>query len=160
MSDGARKRTLADWVVKTKKQVVKLYAITKWARDAETVQKCMASDAFLSMLCTSYHFPEYHCFPHESEPAIRRCHERPDICKRKPRPCQVQDHYTPSRLSSRVPCRRLRNHDLLTSLDVLTTGTYQRLPSAIKVFSIFCMLGLCSCLSIEIYHSNHSLNRC
>lgn len=28
---------------------------------------------------------------------------------------------------------RLRNHDLLTSLDVLTTGTYRRLPSAIKV---------------------------
>lgn len=46
MSDSARKRTLADWVVKTKKQVVKLYAITKWARDAETVQKCMASGAF------------------------------------------------------------------------------------------------------------------
>ncbi|KAG6862349.1 hypothetical protein C0995_016047 [Termitomyces sp. Mi166 len=43
MSDSARKRTLADWVVKTKKQVVKLYAVTKWARDAETVQKCMVS---------------------------------------------------------------------------------------------------------------------
>ena len=27
----------------------------------------------------------------------------------------------------------LRNHDLLTSLDVLTTGTYRRLPTAIKV---------------------------
>lgn len=27
---------------------------------------------------------------------------------------------------------RLRNHDLLTSLDVLTTGSYRRLPSAIK----------------------------
>jgi mediator of RNA polymerase II transcription subunit 14 len=53
MSDAARKRTLADWVVKTKKQVVKLYAITKWARDADTVQKCMASDALLSMLYTS-----------------------------------------------------------------------------------------------------------
>ncbi|KAG5352189.1 hypothetical protein C0989_003270 [Termitomyces sp. Mn162] len=43
MSDSARKRTLADWVVKTKKQVVKLYAVTKWTRDAETVQKCMVS---------------------------------------------------------------------------------------------------------------------
>lgn len=30
---------------------------------------------------------------------------------------------------------RLRNHDLLTSLDVLTTGSYRRLPSAIKVRS-------------------------
>ena len=28
---------------------------------------------------------------------------------------------------------RLRNHDILTSLDVLSTGTYRRLPSAIKV---------------------------
>lgn len=28
---------------------------------------------------------------------------------------------------------RLRNHDLLTSLDVLTTGSYRRLPSAIQV---------------------------
>lgn len=41
MSDSARKRTLADWVVKTKKQVVKLFAVVKWARDANTVQKCM-----------------------------------------------------------------------------------------------------------------------
>lgn len=41
MSDAARKRTVADWVVKTKKQVVKLYAVAKWARDADAVQKCM-----------------------------------------------------------------------------------------------------------------------
>lgn len=43
MSDSARKRILADWVVKTKKQVVKLYAVAKWARDADAVQKCMVS---------------------------------------------------------------------------------------------------------------------
>jgi hypothetical protein len=41
MSDPARKRTLADWVVRSKKQVVKLYALAKWARDADAVQKCM-----------------------------------------------------------------------------------------------------------------------
>jgi hypothetical protein len=74
MSDGARKRTLADWVVTTKKQVVKLYAITKWARDAETVQKCMASDAFSSRLYMPYTLwssaSEYHCISHESKPAI------------------------------------------------------------------------------------------
>jgi Mediator complex subunit MED14 len=46
MSDTARKRVLADWVVKTKKQVVKLYAVTKWARDAGTVQKCMVRYVF------------------------------------------------------------------------------------------------------------------
>ena len=43
MSDTARKRTIADWVVKTKKQVVKLYAVTRWARDAKDVQKAMVS---------------------------------------------------------------------------------------------------------------------
>ncbi|KAG6821038.1 hypothetical protein H0H93_007928 [Arthromyces matolae] len=47
MSDSARKRILADWVVKTKKQAVKLYAVVKWSRDAETVQKCMNITAFL-----------------------------------------------------------------------------------------------------------------
>lgn len=48
MSDPARKRTIADWVVKTKKQVVKLYAVMKWARDADDVQKAMVSIGFLS----------------------------------------------------------------------------------------------------------------
>ena len=41
MSDAVRKRTLADFVVKTKKQVVKLYVVAKWARDAAAVQKAM-----------------------------------------------------------------------------------------------------------------------
>lgn len=41
MSDIQRKRTLAEWVVKTKKQIVKLYAVVKWSRDAAVVQKAM-----------------------------------------------------------------------------------------------------------------------
>ena len=41
MSDNTRKRTLAEFVVKTKKQVVKLYVAAKWARDADAVQKAM-----------------------------------------------------------------------------------------------------------------------
>lgn len=44
MSKEARARTIADWVVKTKKQVVKLYAVVKWSRDADTVQKAMVSE--------------------------------------------------------------------------------------------------------------------
>jgi mediator of RNA polymerase II transcription subunit 14 len=40
-SDNDRKRTLAEFVVRNKKQVAKLYALAKWARDADTVQKCM-----------------------------------------------------------------------------------------------------------------------
>lgn len=43
MSDVNRKRKLADWVVATKKQVVKLYAVVKWSRDAAAVQKAMVS---------------------------------------------------------------------------------------------------------------------
>ncbi|GLB37299.1 putative MED14-domain-containing protein [Lyophyllum shimeji] len=98
MSDSARKRTLADWVVKTKKQVVKLYAVAKWARDAETVQKCMNITAFLMTQ------------NHQFEGAMEGL------------------KYTRESLDP----ARLRNHDLLTSLDVLTTGSYLRLPTCIK----------------------------
>ncbi|KAJ3733741.1 MED14-domain-containing protein [Lentinula guzmanii] len=98
MSDAARKRTLADWVVKTKKQVVKLYAIVKWSRDAETVQKCMNITAFLMDQNRQF------------EDAIQGL-------------TYARESLDPA---------RLRNHDLLTSLDVLTFGTYKRLPTRIK----------------------------
>ncbi|KAF9220121.1 MED14-domain-containing protein [Gyrodon lividus] len=98
MSDTARKRTIADWVVKIKKQVVKLYAITKWARDAETVQKCMNITAFLMNQNQQFE---------DAMAGLTYARESLDPA-------------------------RLRNHDLLTSLDVLTSGTYKRLPSGIK----------------------------
>ncbi|KAI6045803.1 mediator complex subunit MED14-domain-containing protein [Pisolithus marmoratus] len=102
MSDAARKRTLADWVVKTKKQVVKLYAVMKWARDADTVQTCMNITAFLMNQNQQF--------------------------------LDVIDRLTFAKES--LDPARLRNHDLLTSLDVLTSGTYKRLPSAIKEYFI------------------------
>ncbi|RDX48026.1 MED14-domain-containing protein [Lentinus brumalis] len=89
MSDAARKRSLADWVVRMKKQVVKLYAIAKWSRDAGVVQKAMNQQFEDAILGLKY----------------------------------GRDSLDPA---------RLRNHDLLTSLDVLTTGTYRRLPACIK----------------------------
>ncbi|KZT67209.1 MED14-domain-containing protein [Daedalea quercina L-15889] len=98
MSDAARKRTLADWVVKTKKQVVKLYAIVKWSRDAGVVQKAMNITAFLMDQNRQFE---------EAIHGLKYAKESLDPA-------------------------RLRNHDLLTSLDVLTTGSYRRLPSAIQ----------------------------
>ncbi|KAJ7647579.1 mediator complex subunit MED14-domain-containing protein [Roridomyces roridus] len=98
MSDSARKRTLADWVVKIKKQVVKLYAVVKWSRDAATVQKCMNITAFLMNQNQQF------------EEAIRGLN-------------YAKESLDPA---------RLRNHDLLTSLDVLTTGSYHGLPTMIK----------------------------
>jgi hypothetical protein len=85
MSDSARKRTLADWVVKTKKQVVKLYAVVKWSRDADTVQKCMVYiGRMYCCLKTQLEYLEYHCFPYEPESAIRRNHAWSNLCQRKP----------------------------------------------------------------------------
>ncbi|KAJ7755751.1 mediator complex subunit MED14-domain-containing protein [Mycena maculata] len=98
MSDSARKRTLADWVVKTKKQVVKLYAVVKWSRDADTVQKCMNITAFLMNQNQQF------------EDSIHGLN-------------YAKESLDPS---------RLRNHDLITSLDVLTTGSYHGLPTRIK----------------------------
>ncbi|KAF8904360.1 mediator complex subunit MED14-domain-containing protein [Gymnopilus junonius] len=102
MSDTARKRTMADWVVKTKKQVVKLLAVAKWSRDAETVQKCMNITAFLMNQNQQF------------EDTIRALNF-------------AKESLDPA---------RLRNHDLLTSLDVLTTGSYLRLPTCIKELAI------------------------
>ncbi|KAJ7782911.1 mediator complex subunit MED14-domain-containing protein [Mycena metata] len=98
MSDSARKRTLADWVVKIKKQVVKLYAVVKWSRDADTVQKCMNITAFLMNQNQQF------------EDTMRGL-------------TYAKESLDPA---------RLRNHDLLTSLDVLTTGSYHGLPTGIK----------------------------
>jgi mediator of RNA polymerase II transcription subunit 14 len=71
MSDVVRKRTLADWVVKTKKQVVKLYAVAKWSRDAETIQKCMVrvEVVFVAQNLTCY--TEYHVILWCTPPSIR-----------------------------------------------------------------------------------------
>ncbi|CAK5281368.1 unnamed protein product [Mycena citricolor] len=102
MSDPAKKRTLADWVVKTKKQVVKLYAVVKWSRDADTVQKCMNITAFLMNQNQQF------------EDVIHRLN-------------YAKESLDPA---------RLRNHDLLTSLDVLTTGSYHGLPTGIKKMMI------------------------
>jgi mediator of RNA polymerase II transcription subunit 14 len=72
MSDTARKRTLADWVVKTKKQIVKLYAVTKWSRDANTVQKCMVKLISFSceMFSNSFLALEHYCIPLDPKPAV------------------------------------------------------------------------------------------
>ncbi|KAI8975875.1 MED14-domain-containing protein [Trametes punicea] len=98
MSDAARKRRVADWVVTIKRQVVKLYAIAKWSRDASVVQKAMNITAFLMDQNRQF------------EEAVMGLK-------------YGRDSLDPA---------RLRNHDLLTSLDVLTTGTYRRLPACIK----------------------------
>lgn len=133
MSDSARKRTLADWVVKTKKQVVKLYAITKWARDAETVQKCMASNVFNQVFTLHGHLLQnITAFLMNQNQQFEDVMSSLTYAKENLDPARYEC-CTSSCLYSCVPFHRLRNHDLLTSLDVLTTGTYQRLPSGIKV---------------------------
>ncbi|KAG6898141.1 hypothetical protein C0992_004857 [Termitomyces sp. T32_za158] len=116
MSDSARKRTLADWVVKTKKQVVKLYAVTKWARDAETVQKCMNITAFF--------MTQNHQFEGAME-GLKYARESLDPARSIILQVSVANEYL---TTANI---RLRNHDLLTSLDVLTTGSYLRLPTCI-----------------------------
>lgn len=58
---------------------------------------------------------------------------------------------------------RLRNHDLLTSLDVLTAGSYLRLPTIIKVLPtiMLCLATLDSKLqNSENGNTPHSLDGC
>ncbi|KAH8828132.1 MED14-domain-containing protein [Flagelloscypha sp. PMI_526] len=97
-SDVARKRILANWVVKTKKNVAKLYAVVKWSRDSQTVQRSMNIVAYIMSQQEQF------------SSAITSVEN-------------VRDN---------LDGARMRNHDILTSLDVLSTGSYQRLPSIIK----------------------------
>jgi len=70
MSDSARKRKLADFVVAWKKQVVKLYAVTKWSRDADIVQKCMVCRPLPSLEAPLTPDEEYYGLSNEPEPAV------------------------------------------------------------------------------------------
>jgi mediator of RNA polymerase II transcription subunit 14 len=72
MSDSARKRKLADFVVSWKKQVVKLYAVTKWSRDADIVQKCMVCGHLASFLKSRLpaSVEEHHGLPNEPKPPV------------------------------------------------------------------------------------------
>ena len=73
MSDVQRKRVLAEWVVKTKKQVVKLYAVVKWSRDADVVHKAMVRSLFHVLTSPYRRNPLSECYriSYGPEPAIR-----------------------------------------------------------------------------------------
>ena len=70
MSDTQRKRTIADWVVKTKKQAVKLYAVVKWSRDAAVVQKAMVSFGGFLVRKGTERYAEYYSFPYGPESPV------------------------------------------------------------------------------------------
>ena len=86
-SDQARKRILADWVVKTKKQVVKLYAITRWSREADVVQKAMVRRAqcLITTLGIKFYWTlEHYGFLNGSKPAIPRQRSRTKLREGEP----------------------------------------------------------------------------
>lgn len=118
MSDVQRKRILAEWVVKTKKQAVKLYAVVRWSRDADVVQKAMVRTP-------------------TAEPAADNL--TPVLLQNVTAFLMDQNQQFVDAMTGLIYAKesldpaRLRNHDLLTSLDVLTAGSYLRLPTAIKV---------------------------
>ncbi|KAI0031227.1 mediator complex subunit MED14-domain-containing protein [Vararia minispora EC-137] len=103
----ARKQQIARFCQRWKKQMTKLYAVVKWSREAHIVQKCMNITAFL--LGQNQQF--------EDVKSVRGG----TVCSPFIRCVRIL-----------LNTNRVRNHDLLTSLDVLTTGTYQRLPTDIR----------------------------
>ena len=102
MDETRRKQQLFQFVLQSKRQVVKLLAIVKWAREAHEVQRAMNVTAFL--------MEQNHQFGGAVNALEANCQSIKSV--------------------------RMRNHDLLTSLDVLTTGNYQRLPRTLKAHFI------------------------
>ncbi|KAG8987562.1 mediator complex subunit, partial [Tulasnella sp. 427] len=96
--DRERKTRLIQYAVHTRKQIIKVYAISKWASVADDVQKALDVMTFLV----------------RSEAKIKAA------------------HFVFGTSVGLLHSHRQRNADLMTALDILTTGTYQRLPTVIK----------------------------
>ncbi|KAG8959331.1 mediator complex subunit [Tulasnella sp. 408] len=97
-NDRERKTRLIQYAVNTRKQIIKVYAISKWARVADDVQKALDVMTFL---------------------------------------VRSESKLTASRMvlggvAGMLHSSQLRNADIMSALDILTTGTYQGLPSVIK----------------------------
>ncbi|KAM0789552.1 hypothetical protein ACM66B_000363 [Microbotryomycetes sp. NB124-2] len=96
--DAAKKRAIVDYVLQTRRQILKLLVLVRWSSQAHSVAKCMDIVGFLAR--QNYEF----------------------------------DHSVSSltEIKQMLAGARVRNYDIPTALSVLTTGTYTRLPSAIK----------------------------
>ncbi|KIO18827.1 hypothetical protein M407DRAFT_11687 [Tulasnella calospora MUT 4182] len=98
-SDRERKTRLIQYAVNTRKQIIKVYAISKWARVADDVQKALDVMTFL---------------------------------------VRSESKLTASRMvlgnvAGMLHSSQLRNADITSALDILTSGTYQGLPTVIKM---------------------------
>jgi hypothetical protein len=93
----------------------------------------------------------------KSKSTISRCYRNLKIRKGRLGSCQVRYPVAPIEKPS-MNGSRLRNHDLLTSLDVLTTGSYRRLPSCIKVCAPIVSVAESYCIS-ESSHSPGASDR-
>ncbi|KAG8864594.1 mediator complex subunit [Tulasnella sp. 330] len=100
LNDRERKMRLIQYAQSTRKQIIKIYALAKWARVAEDVQKAVSVMAFL-----------------------QRCEQR----------VRSAGLRLATGATMLIPLKR-RNADLITAIDVLSTGAYQRLPSGLEMY--------------------------
>ncbi|KAK4054165.1 mediator complex subunit [Microbotryomycetes sp. JL201] len=96
--DATKKRAIVDYVLQTRRQVLKLLVLVRWSSQAQSVAKSMDIVGFLAR--QNFEFDN----------AVTSLTE----------------------IKSMLAGARVRNYDIPTALSVLTTGTYTRLPSAIK----------------------------
>ncbi|KAG8988548.1 mediator complex subunit [Tulasnella sp. JGI-2019a] len=99
-NDRERKMRLIQYAQSTRKQIIKVYALSKWARVAEDVQKAVNIMSFLTRYQTR----------------VRNAGAT-----------------LATGASILVPLKR-RNADLVTAIDVLSTGAYKRLPSGLETY--------------------------
>ncbi|QSL66558.1 hypothetical protein MERGE_000939 [Pneumocystis wakefieldiae] len=93
MSNVSKKRTILEYIFSTKRKIIKLYVLVKWAYSSEEVQKCIDIIAFLQ--------GQKNCFLNV-------------IHSLKATVCQLS-------------YARVRSPDIITAMEVLSTGTFPRL---------------------------------
>jgi Mediator complex subunit MED14 len=116
--------------------------VVRWSKHSESVQKCMVSHSFRDMETRTVpdqirNGTEHHQLLTERRGAVRLCSQRTSACfDGGPVASSVCDDarlILPTVPKHGAASPSVRNYDLTSALDILTTGSYQRLPSILKV---------------------------
>ncbi|KAF7726089.1 mediator complex subunit [Apophysomyces ossiformis] len=131
MSDVERKRQILNYATFARKQFMKLLVLVKWAENAKDIQMSQVGFLLIKYCSIILLFGRLTC-------AIQNIMA---FLANQNKIFQDTVDYL-HKIHIELPAARVRDFDILTAVDVLSTGTYQRMPTKIQV------LVLC----LEIHH--------
>lgn len=121
-SDFDRKRTIIEYVITTRRQIVKLLVLLRWAKEnTHDTERSINLIAFLQR--QNYQLER-------AVQALQGVEGLLSGARSVTLPHRMQPRH--AELKTERYCR-VRNYDLITAVEVLTTGTYSQLPTFFRV---------------------------